>query len=271
MKGISEILKQYEQISLRHMDAVSLLNRFDSKYQLPVSQLSTILEAIQTQYYVLQINGEVMQTYQTIYYDTTDDQLYLNHHNGKLNRLKIRKRQYVDSGLGFLELKQKNNKGKTSKLRYKLDEYKPGFSEKEWAFLDENTEMELPLNDKGLPVKCVNTFKRITMVNKDFSERCTIDIALTFYSESRKVTMGNMAVVELKQGELNMKTPLSDELKLNRVPKQGFSKYCMGRVFLEPELKQNLFKPKLLQLKKQYNGNIVASKIEHKQQLIKTI
>ncbi len=257
MKNIPEIIKQFSTISLDQMDKVALLNRFDSKYVLPEDKLIEILEAVKDDYYILQIENSLIQEYRTTYFDTPDNCLYTKHHNGKLNRVKIRKREYINSGIGFLEIKKKNNKGKTSKLRLSTGNHEPRFNTEELLFLSKNINQGIHYCNSNLPAKNWNTFRRITLVNKDFSERCTIDINLTFFSEKEKVSCNKMAIVELKQGKLNLKTPLSSELKRNRIYSKGFSKYCIGRAFLEPDLKQNIFKAKMLQLKKNYNGNIV--------------
>ncbi len=260
---ISEIIQSFESITLDQMDAVSLLNRYDSKYHLRLTELTRILKNIQHDYFILNVNGESLQHYKTTYYDTCNDTLYLNHHNGKLNRCKIRKREYVGSGIEFLEIKNKNNKGKTNKLRLPVNSNHSGFSAEEILFLSANTNLNICPSNLNLPAKSANTFKRITLVNKNYTERCTIDLNLWFYSGSRKFSISNMAIVELKQGQLNMKSPLFMALKENRIHQQGFSKYCIGRAFLEPGLKQNLFKPKLTQLKKQYAAHIIVKKVSN--------
>ena len=101
MTPITAVTQQFDAISLNEMNEVALLNRFDSKYQLSVSKLYEVLKAIKNKYYILEINGKRIHSYQTMYYDTGADTLYTNHHNGKLNRMKIRKRAYMDSGLVF--------------------------------------------------------------------------------------------------------------------------------------------------------------------------
>jgi len=269
MKNITEIIKQFSTISLDQMDKVALLSRFDSKYQLPQDKLIEVLEAVKNDYYVLSIKENLIQEYRTTYFDTPDNRLYTRHHNGKLNRVKIRKREYVDSGITFLEIKKKNNKGKTRKVRLNTENQDSQFNTEEREFLSQNINQDANYSDFDLPAKNWNTFCRITLVNKDFSERCTLDINLTFSSEKEKVSFNNMAIVELKQGRLNMKTPLSSELKRHRVHSKGFSKYCIGRAFLEPDLKRNIFKAKMLQLKKSYNGNIVFSEINKKSLTLK--
>ncbi len=261
MENIRKIIQQFPTISLEQMDQVALLNRFDSKYELPVDKLCAVLEAVKNDYFILKINENLIQKYRTTYFDTPNNSFYISHHNGKLNRIKIRKREYVDSGIGFLEIKKKNNKGKTRKLRLKTYNYEHQLTNEELNFLRHNTDREIKLSNQSLSAKSRNIFQRITLVNKNLSERCTLDLNLNFYSEKEKVSINNMAIIELKQGTLNMKTPLSKELKRIRIYSKGFSKYCVGRAFLEPDLKRNIFKAKMLHLKKAYKENIVFSEI----------
>ncbi|WP_319590042.1 VTC domain-containing protein [uncultured Draconibacterium sp.] len=267
MTSITAVTQQFDAISLNEMNEVALLNRFDSKYQLSVSKLYEVLKAIKNKYYILEINGKRIHSYQTMYYDTGADTLYTNHHNGKLNRMKIRKRAYMDSGLVFLEIKKKNNKSKTKKLRMIAENKTASFSAKELHFLSENTDFDFHLSNFTLPVKNFNSFERITLVNKDFSERCTIDIHLVSYSKSKKLELGNMVVVELKQGRVNEKTPLCLALNNYRIKPCGFSKYCIGRAFLEPNLKRNLFKERLIQLRKQFKNEIELTPLHKKSAL----
>ncbi len=259
--NISNIIQNFASITLDQMDAVSLLNRYDSKYHLNIQELSLILEEIKNDYFILKVNNEAIQYYKTTYFDTSDDDLYLSHHNGKLCRYKIRKRNYVNSGIGFLEIKKKNNKGKTNKLRLPSNGNHISFNTQEQSFLASHTNLNLLASNGKLPAKSVNSFHRITLVNKNYNERCTIDINLCFSSATKELSIDNMAIVELKQGKLNMSSPLSRALKAKHIHQQGFSKYCIGRAFLEPSLKQNLFKPKLHQLKKQYAKHITIKKI----------
>lgn len=43
---------------------------------------------------------------------------YHDHHNGKLNRFKIRQREYMDTKTSFLEVKFKNNQRRTQHSGY---------------------------------------------------------------------------------------------------------------------------------------------------------
>ncbi|MBK7667231.1 MAG: VTC domain-containing protein [Sphingobacteriaceae bacterium] len=119
MKSVADILNSFESITLAEMDKAKLMDRTDTKFTFSEENLKKVLTEVKSDYKILEIENCRMSTYQTLYYDTSDLSLYLKHHNGKLNRYKIRHRTYVESKLGFLEVKFKNNKGRTIKVRIK--------------------------------------------------------------------------------------------------------------------------------------------------------
>ena len=94
MSIIDEMLASFEPISLEKMDEVKLLNRMDSKFVLNAGKLQEILAQLHSSYYVLEINHIRLQRYETLYFDTPEHRLYLNHHNKHLNRFKVRSRKY---------------------------------------------------------------------------------------------------------------------------------------------------------------------------------
>ena len=78
-----------------------------------------------------------IQDYRSLYYDTVDRQFFLDHHNERVNRYKVRFREYVNSGLSFLEVKCKNNKKKTIKNRIQVDAISSdGLSEEQKQYID---------------------------------------------------------------------------------------------------------------------------------------
>ena len=120
MPGITDILQQFEPISLAEMEGVKLMNRIDTKFVMPASLLPELLALAQTSYFVQQAAGKRTGDYDTVYYDTEDLDMYIRHHDRQLVRQKIRVRTYVESKLFFLEIKRKNNKGRTKKKRISL-------------------------------------------------------------------------------------------------------------------------------------------------------
>ena len=152
------------------MESVKLMNRIDTKYAVPLSVLPAILEAAKTDYFAQEIDGKRIANYDTMYYDTDSLDMYIRHHDRQLVRQKIRIRQYVDSDLTFLEIKRKNNKGRTKKKRISLPSpdvatFIAAKSRYEWS---------------ELSPRLRTLFRRITLVNKAKTERLTIDMNLVW-------------------------------------------------------------------------------------------
>ena len=113
----STILNNFSVTSLKELNEMALDNRVDSKFVLPTKILSDILEYLSNNYSILTVADENLFTYENTYFDTPDRFFYHSHHNGKLNRLKLRFRRYKESNLCVLETKLKTNKSRTIKQR----------------------------------------------------------------------------------------------------------------------------------------------------------
>ena len=167
--------------------------------------------------------------------------MYYVHQSGHTNRQKLRFRTYVSSNLQFMEVKTKNNHGRTKKKRMKVVDTDITDSEK-LNFLQEH----LRYNPDELRPAIANSFNRITLVNKGKTERLTIDTDLQFNNlvTGTKRNMGKLVIVELKRDGLCY-SPVLEMLRQLRVFPHGFSKYCMGSALTNDELKVNRFKQKL--------------------------
>ena len=106
---LNTVLNSFQTISLEEMDSVKLMNRTDTKYVFNKSKLLLILDSLKHDYRCFYINGARLSTYKTLYFDTDDFLLYRQHHNGILNRYKLRQRSYVESNLNYLEINLKPN------------------------------------------------------------------------------------------------------------------------------------------------------------------
>ena len=241
----------FEKISLEEMDNVRLMNRIDHKYWFNSDLLVEILVSIQPHYKILEIKDKIQQDYITQYYDTEDNLMYLNHHNGKLNRYKVRKRTYKLSGDSFLEIKFKNNKSLTSKRRIVTDCDNENFSLADKQFLLINT----PYCANDLHNVLENSFTRLTLVNKNMQERCTIDFNLKMRSDTKSYGFKDLVIVELKIPNKNYQSPLQQVLKNHKILSNGFSKYCIGRSVIDENLKTNAFKAKIKQLEANIYSN----------------
>lgn len=242
-----EILLSFSPITLEEMSAVKLMNRTDTKFVTTESKLREILSMAADDYFVQEISGEREANYHTLYYDTQVNSMYLAHHNGKKTRQKLRIRSYVDSDLHFLEVKTKNNHGRTKKKRVTINgesllPYKEFLTDKLWF---DHNEM--------LP-KIENQFKRITLVNKKKTERLTIDCNLRFHNfeTDARLSLDNIVIVELKRDGLQP-SPILSILNKLRIRPMGFSKYCMGMAMTNPTLKQNRFKQRIRKIRTSNN------------------
>jgi hypothetical protein len=246
------VLDDFEPISLEEMDAVKLMNRIDTKYVLANSILIEILKKISNQYFVLEIDKSRQFPYKSLYYDTVDNYMYLAHHNGRLNRYKIRFRKYVGSNDTYLEIKFKHKGIRTIKKRVKVDDIESKLGAIAGKYIEKHT----PFLSNQLEPKIYTDFTRITLVNKDFSERVTIDNNLNFhFNGSQPFQLENTVILELKSGGATKKSILVNSLKEYGVYPKGMSKYCLGRAISECGIKNNNFKAKILTFKKIENGS----------------
>ena len=248
------ILQAFEPVTLGEMDDVKLMNRTDTKFTFNRAQFSDIMRTLLPDYRVLEVEGKRLSRYKTLYYDTSDYKLYARHHNGGLNRYKVRHRSYLESELGFLEVKFKSNKGRTVKDRIK-SQYAPATWETEAAaFLKEM----LPFDPHVLkPVIWVN-YSRITLMGRHSPERVTIDIDLSFEKEDGTKDLPGLVIAEVKQ-EKRASSPFIRAMKQFHIREGAISKYCMAMALTNRAVKRNNFKEKLLNLKHIIHDDIVAA------------
>ena len=238
-----------QPISLDEMSGIKLMNRTDTKFVTNKAKLAQLLELTQGQYFAQQIEGSRIANYQTTYWDTPWHRFFLEHHNGRAPRQKIRVRTYLDSDMTFLEVKTKNNHGRTKKKRSTVpsqerqDVVDAGGSE----FTQKLTGATF---DDILPT-VQNQFQRITLVNYGKTERLTIDFNVAFhnYETEHDAQTGQLVIIELKR-DGNVFSPVLDLLRQLRIKPSGFSKYCIGSVMTNASLKNNLFKEKLVRIRK---------------------
>ena len=266
MPGITDILQQFEPISLAEMEGVKLMNRVDTKFVMPASLLPELLALAQTSYFVQQAAGKRTGDYDTVYYDTEDLDMYIRHHDRQLVRQKIRVRTYVESELFFLEIKRKNNKGRTKKKRISLPSATltadtVGQGKQTWR-ADEFIAAKSRYRFEQISPRLRTTFTRITLVNKAKTERLTIDTLLTFTNirSGATVSYPEPVIVELKR-DGNVASPMIGIMQQLRIKPLKVSKYCIGTALTTPEVKQNRFKAKIRMIEKIANRQSQNSKL----------
>lgn len=226
-----------QPISLSEMDGVALQNRTDTKFIFGIEKLGPLLEKLAPNYRVLEVAGVRLCQYRSVYLDTENLNFYFDHHNGRKNRVKIRYREYLDTGISFLEIKRKNNKGRTDKKRIQIPAITTGIRPAEKKFISESIGHDWALNQA-----LTNSFLRITLVHKTLPERFTIDTRIAFTNGNVEQKLENVVVAELKQAKASRNSESSQVLKQLGIRPHSISKYCMGTILLNPGIKQNNFK-----------------------------
>lgn len=255
--AIARTLEGFAPITLEEMEGVKLLNRIDTKYLTDEATLAKVLaDAAAAGYRALVAEGVKVSPYNSVYYDTPELRMFLDHHNRRLVRQKVRTRVYVNSGEAYLEIKRKNNHGRTKKKRI-------GISESEMMeFAGNPAACEYLAKHSWFTAGDVSpvlstAFERITLVNPAQTERLTIDTRLHFrnYRTGKQASLEDTVIIELKQdghAASQMKKILLD----NRVKPVRVSKYCIAETLTDASVKSNRFKIKVRTIEKTINKKI---------------
>ena len=254
---ITQTLGNFAPITLAEMEGVKLLNRIDTKYLTDLETLGKVLvDAAAAGYRLLVADGARISPYNSVYYDTPGLRMFLDHHNRRLVRQKVRTRVYVNSGKAYLEIKRKNNHGRTKKKRIGIEEYEMmefAGNPAACAYLAKHSWFTIG----DIRPVLSTAFERITLVNPARTERLTIDTRLHFrnYRTGKRTSLEDAVIIELKQ-EGHAISQMKDILLRNRVKPVRISKYCIAETLTDPSVKSNRFKVKVRTIEKTINRKI---------------
>lgn len=257
--SFTDTLEQLSPITLAEMDAIKLMNRIDSKYVTNEATLLLLLKAAAAAgYRVLVSDGKRIGPYDSIYYDTEGLTMFYLHHNRRLVRQKVRTRSYVNSGDSFLEIKRKNNHGRTSKKRMAI----PADKLNDFGSIPEACEYLARYSwfqASELTPSAETAFSRITLVNPALTERITIDTRLAFrnFRNGHSTDLQDAVIIELKQdgrAASQMKGLLLDL----RIKPLRVSKYCIALTLTDPAAKTGRFKEKVRAIEKIIGNKLVT-------------
>ena len=243
--SVVESLNKFKVTSLDELKSVSLMDRVDTKFAFEASKLNQLLVELSQLYNVLEVNGSKIQPYRSLYYDTPGRFFFLEHHNQRTNRNKVRFREYVESGLVFLEVKLKNNKGKTIKKRMQVDAIPDSLLLEHKNYIKSIVGQDLNLTSQHW----IN-FNRLTFVDKLKTERVTIDLDLKFSNNVKSGSFDTVVIAEVKRERSRNSSKFSRLAKKLHILPIRLSKYCMSTIDLNPDVKRNRFKEKLLLINK---------------------
>lgn len=238
-------------VTLKQMKTVSLMNRVDTKFVTDVPTLQLILEdALKAGFQVCEIGGKRLLSYDSVYYDTKDVEMFRVHRNGKKNRFKVRIRKYLIDNEAYIEIKRKNNHGRTKKKRIRFPSDKMmelGTVQEASEFLQEIT----PWKADVLSPEAGTSFTRFTLTDQVFSERLTIDTNLEFcnFRSGQSVNMGSLVIIELKQ-DGRKESLMRPILRKHRVFPYRVSKYCVAVTLTDPSARPGRYLDKIRYIEK---------------------
>lgn len=238
------VLSRFEPISLAEVNAhARLQTRTDTKYMVSWDDFVEWAATLTDTHRALQIEDTRLFTYDTQYFDTPSLDFFRDHLQGRRQRFKIRTREYVESGIAFLEIKLKGGRGETIKRRIPHNpEHLDTIPDSGLEFVDRCLhEAYSGRLDQPLQPTIQTVYRRATFVARDGSERITCDTDLDFIHDGapRASMRSSFVLVEIKSPRGRSSSDRSLWRRGIR-PGKG-SKYCIGVSMAMARERSNLF------------------------------
>lgn len=248
------MLAKFQTVGLDDLASDFLMKRREIKFFFHRDKLEKLLQQFSTTHDILSINNKRYFAYQSDYFDTEDFQLYHMHHNQRRNRYKFRFRSYLDSGSVFFEIKHKNNKMITNKIRMEVTQTSNQLDDSICDFIEANS----PIDPSTLMPSIRVDYDRVTLIQHDKKARLTIDTNISMSADNQTKQLEKLAILEFKFSEDDDKTAFCNLMAASSIHPERISKYCVGVANLKDGVKTNLFKQKLSKVDKiQLNGAIL--------------
>lgn len=240
-KDETDILSTYAPATPQLLDSRRLLKRTDTKFLFNRQHLTTLFSTLSRDYALLTMSHSVWQEYSSDYFDTDDLQMYNDHRRGRRIRQKVRLRHYLDREMTFLEVKNKRRSKETIKFRSRLPFLTRQLSELDQRFLKK---AGAPPNLCMEP-KLSSVFRRITLVGLKTIERVTFDLGLKVSNQQSSHRFRQAIIAEVKQTRFSPTSPIMLGLRACGIRPSRASKYCIGTMTLNNNIRSNRLKPSL--------------------------
>jgi hypothetical protein len=238
--GMPIALEAFGDASTELIAARTLQQRVDRKYLLPKQALDPLLAGLCTDFRVVRADGRLAATYDSLYFDTPDRQMYEDHRRGRTRRHKVRIRHHLERRLSFLEVKGRSASGRTSKARLGRPFGDVHLDEEGLAFIEAHSPFRA-----GFLIPAISTaFRRITLVGAQTDERITIDWDLELRDDHQRERLPSVAIAEIKQGRYSNYTNAVRVFRGLHIRETAVSKYCLATARLAA-VRINTFRPAL--------------------------
>lgn len=228
-------------IDLPTLDAgAALLTRVDRKYVVTLATFERLVAALDDEWTALEIDGQRLFGYSSVYFDTPDLLTYRAHLQRRRRRYKIRVRHYVDSDDCMLEVKHKGLRGVTVKQRRPhaiSEQTELGDSGRDFVASCLCSHGEPPPLATLAPVVVTNN-RRATLVSLASHSRLTIDADLTcgWGSATTALRPGHVVLESKVEGHAST---VDRTLRTFGVRPAAISKYCVGVASLGLDIPTN--------------------------------
>jgi hypothetical protein len=215
-----------------------LERRVERKYLMPHALCDRLLAGLRPNFAVVRSAGRSVASYDTLYFDTPDRQMYHDHRRGRRPRCKVRIRHHLDRALTFLEIKTKTQGDHGFKVRTPLPFGQRELDADARGFIDAHCAIPAVRLVPSLSI----AFRRITLIGVAVDERVTIDSELEFCDGCRTERVPGVMIAEIKQVRYSNDNGAAQAFRMQNVRERALSKYCLATARLSP-VPANAFRP----------------------------
>jgi len=221
------------------MTAAPATTRVDRKYLVRRSVGEEFIATAPDSLRILTIDGRLMTSYRSTYFDTPDLMTARAHVQRRRRRWKARSRLYLEDGLCRLELKVRDGSGLTRKYFQTSGSAEHGqmTADTDAFFRGQLLALGLP-SALGLEPSAEVSYRRATLADPVTGARVTIDFGVrgTRHGHSVEVDPGCL-IIETKGGQI---PGVADRLLAGLGARQvSFSKYAATTSLLDPRIADN--------------------------------
>ncbi len=234
--AVAQLIDNLRPMTLDEMDKkAKLRTRKDRKYLVTPADLASAMTDLAPSLRSLQVNDRRWFSYESLYFDTPDLVSYRLAATRRPSRFKVRTRTYVDSGITMFEVKTKDRRGRTVKVRRPYEHYSGSHIERSRDFAQGFTQVA-PHASRLSPSLGV-TYRRATVAFQQPSIRATIDAGFLAQTSDGSVSCGDLYIVETKSSG---KPGLLDRWFWRAgIRPVKMSKYTTALAAIRPELPSN--------------------------------
>ena len=239
---IASVIGNLPVIGLEELnERAALLRRTDRKYVVTEEEFRAFIAQLADDVRVLEVEGRRMPAYESMYFDTADQASFRSTALRRRRRFKVRTRTYLDSQTSFIEVKVRDGRRRTVKVRVPCAfEGRHQLGATEADFVREVFRahgLDAHIVDRLRPA-LTTTFHRVTLLVPSAGCRVTVDVDLAVApADGQPLRVPGLVILETKSDASDQRV---DRLlwRLGIRPKK-VSKFAIGSVLADPSLPDN--------------------------------